>query len=149
MRHRRGGEESPSRRVLGREGEIDEPKALRGDVENLIDEALNQNPGNCPFMIFVDINVPHVPGIPMQERAWFHDVRMLIESLGAPSAAKPSDFNGLFLTNAPYHWDIAMPAPPAEHLMILPGAVRHALAPELAARVAGAVQGYGAVPDEV
>jgi hypothetical protein len=85
----------------------------------------------------------------LEERAWFHDIRILMESLGEPTANRPSDFNGLFLTNWPYHWEMTRPAPPAEYLSILPGVTRHPLRPDLLARIYAAVGGYGAIPPEV
>jgi len=69
-----------------------------------------------------------------------------MESLGEPTADRPSDFNGLFLTNWPYHWEMMRPAPPAEYLSILPGVARHPLGPDLLARIHAAVGGYGAIP---
>lgn len=155
--HDRGGGvriavESKSRRrsgVLHEPGDIDEVKALRGDVENLISEAFEQAPGGCPFMIFVDVNVPPVPGIPFQERAWFQDVWAAMQVLQTPTAEKPDDFNGLFLTTFPFHWEGAKPATLAEAVSVISTYPRYSVPEEVIARIVGAMQTYGIVPPEV
>jgi hypothetical protein len=144
--------ESKSRRRSGvphEPGQIDETKALRGDVENLISEAFEQAPGDCPFMIFIDVNVPPVPGIPFQERAWFQDVWAAMQALQTPTEEKPDDFNALFLTSFPFHWEGVKPATLAEAVSVIPSHARHQVPPEVMARIVGAMQTYGIIPPEV
>lgn len=135
--------------VLDYPGEIDKPKALRGDMEDLLNDAFRQAPGDCPFMIFVDLNVPPVRGIPLQERAWFQDVRAFMESLEEPTSNKPEDFNALFLMSFPFHWQGTNPATLEPTLHIIPLHARHSLPGEVMARVVGAVHSYGIVPREI
>src|SRR5712691_712983 len=56
--------------VLHEPGSINMTKAMRGEIDRLIEDAFQQSPRACPFMIFVDVNVPSTPAIPMQLRAW-------------------------------------------------------------------------------
>jgi hypothetical protein len=143
--------EAKSRRRAGNlheEGDIDEAKALRGDVENLISEAMGQASGVDPFMIFVDVNVPPVPGVPLQERAWFHDVWASMQSLPTASPQRPEEFNGLFLTTFPFHWEGKKPATPAENLSVIPEYPRHPIPFDVVGRIIAAVQSYGAIPPE-
>ncbi len=144
--------EAKSRRrpgVLHEPGEIDEVKALRGDVENLANEAFAQAPGGCPFMIFIDVNVPPVPGIPFHERAWFQDVWAAMQALQAPTPEKPADFNGLFLTTFPFHWEGVKPATFAEAVSMIPAYPRYPVPAEVMGRIVRAMQTYGTIPDEV
>ena len=134
--------------VLHYPGEVDELRALRGDVEGLVNEALMKDPGDSAFMIFIDLNVPPVPGIPIQERAWFQDVWGFMQSLEAPTPENPAECNGIFLTNFSYHWEGAKRASGGQYLWILPKYARHALAEELVGRIVGAVQAYGTIPRE-
>jgi hypothetical protein len=94
-RHRAG--------ILHQPGALDEARALRGDVEGLVNEGLAQASGRRPFMLFVDVNVLPVPGIPFHERAWFQDVWASMQALSEPTAARPDGFNGLFFTSFPFH----------------------------------------------
>lgn len=144
--------ETKSRRragVLHETGEIDEARALRGDVEHLLNEAFEQAPGDCPFMIFVDVNVPPVPGIPFHERAWFQDVWAAVQALGEPTPEKPDTFNALVLTTFPFRWEGANPATLAEAVSMLPMHTRHPLPQEVVGRIVSAIQDYGHFPREM
>ncbi len=53
--------ETKSRRrpgVLHQSGNMPAPEQLRADVDRLYREALQQDPGNRPFAIFLDVNLP-------------------------------------------------------------------------------------------
>jgi len=144
--------ESKSRRrpgILHEPGEINEAKALRGDVENLINEAFEQGPPSCAFMVFIDVNVPPVPRIPFHERAWFHDVWAAVQALQAPTSKNPADFNALFLTTFPFHWEGVRPATLAETVSMIPVHVRYSVPSEIIGRIVSAMRAYGTIPDEV
>src|SRR6185437_392475 len=49
-RHREG--------VLHRPGTVLPAEQLRADVDRLYRDALEQDPGSCPFAIFLDVNLP-------------------------------------------------------------------------------------------
>lgn len=135
--------------VLHQPGEVDELRALRGDVENLINRALEKDPQNSAFMVFIDLNAPHIPGIPVQERAWFYDVRGSLQSLPRPTSERPDDFNALFLTNYSYHWDETKRATGSENVSILSVSPRHRLPEELIGRIVAAVENYGRIPEAI
>jgi hypothetical protein len=140
-RHRSG--------VLHQPGVIDETRALRGDVEDLVNEGFAQASGGRPFMLFVDVNVPPVPGIPFHERAWFQDVWASMQAMGEPSAARPDEFNGLFFTSFPFHWEGSDIATLASPLSVISQAPRHPLPDEVVGRVVRSIQEYGKIPREV
>ena len=140
-RHRAG--------VLGQPGQIEEAKAVRGDVEGLINDALEQNPGNMPFMIFIDVNVPPVPGIPIQERAWFRDIWDSMQSVPAPAPTRPDEANALVFTNFAYHWDGSKPTSGTEYLYIASQHPKYPLTEALLGRIMAAVAAYGDVPVEM
>ena len=135
--------------VLGQPGEVHEARALRGDVEGLVNDALAQNPGGIPFIVFVDVNVPPVPGIPILERAWFRDVWDLIGSMAKPGPDRPDDVNAFIFTNFSYHWDGAKPSGGAEYVHVISQFPKHPLSAELIGRVLAAVRECGNVPREV
>jgi hypothetical protein len=144
--------EAKSRRrsgALHEGGEVDETKALRGDVENLVNEAFGQAPGDCPFMIFVDVNVPPVPGIRFHERAWFQDVWDAVKAL-PPTAEKLDDYNIIAFTTFTFLWEGAKPASPVESpLAIISKQPRYPLPEAVMDRIVAAILNYGHIPREV
>ncbi len=100
-------------------------------------------------MVFIDINVLPVPGIPFHERAWFHDVWDSVRALGESTPERPDDFNGLFLLTFPFRWEGKKPATMAEQVSMLPIHPRHPLPQDLIALIVSAVQSYGVIPREV
>jgi hypothetical protein len=130
-------------------GEIDLSRSLRGDIENLLNDAIGQNPGGCPFIIFVDLNVPTISGIPVTERAWFQDIWASMQSMGASNPANPDEVNAYFFTNFSYHWDGRKTAPGGEHLHIIPQHSKYAITPGILARIIAAIHSYGSIPKEI
>ncbi len=140
-RHRPGALDFP--------GQFDAVKAVRGDVEDKVNEALEQNPGDCPFMMFVDLNVPHDPGTPIQKRPWFKDVWAFMQSLTPPTVDNPDEFNTIYLTNFSYHWQGSQKASGGEYLFVHSSFPKYPLPTELVGRIAAAVAGYGSIPKEI
>jgi len=140
-RHRPGALDFP--------GEPDRSKAIRGDVEGLINQALEQNPGDGPFMIFVDLNVPLDPGAPVQERPWFKDVWTFMQSLTPATKDTPDEFNTIYLTNFSYHWQGSEKASAAERLFVHSAFPKYPIPPELVGHISGAVTSYGSIPKEI
>jgi hypothetical protein len=118
-------------------------------VENLINEALEQNPGDRPFMIFVDLNSPHKNELLIQERPWYQDVWASMQSLKKATPDNPDEFNSIFLTNFSYHWQGADKATGGDYLLIHSGYLKHTLPPELAGRIFDSVANRGNIPREI
>ena len=135
--------------ALGFPGEPDLDRAIRGDVERLINEALEQNPGDRPFMIFVDLNSPHNRELPIQQRPWYQDVWTSMQSLKKATPDDPDEFNSIFLTNFSYHWQGSEKATGGEYLLIHSGHPKHRLPPELSGRILDAVAQYGSIPKDI
>jgi hypothetical protein len=72
-RHRAG--------ILHHPGSPSEAVALKGDVEGLLREALEQNPGGMPFFVFIDLNLPLTPGIPTELKPWFKDLKDIFDRI--------------------------------------------------------------------
>jgi hypothetical protein len=36
----------------------------------LLRDATGQNPGDCPFLIFIDVNLPLTPDVPLMQKEW-------------------------------------------------------------------------------
>jgi hypothetical protein len=118
-------------------------------VDDLVNDAFDQAPGDCPFIVFVDVNVPPVPGVPVFERAWFQDVWHSVQALGEPTESDPEDFNGLFFTSFPFHWEGQNPGTLAQPVYVLPTITRHKVPMDVLSRIVAAVNDYGRVPPEL
>jgi hypothetical protein len=122
---------------------------MRGDIASLIDQALEQNPGGMPFVIFVDLNVPRDPGVPVEKRPWFQDVWTDMQSLGNPTPEKPHDFSAIFITNFSHHWSGPAISTGVEYLHIVSHRARYPLPDDLVGRLMAAVQNYSFVPRQL
>lgn len=139
-RHRAG--------VLHAPGVKDEEKLLKGDVKRLLNRALKQNPGNMPFMIFIDINSPPTPGKRIEDKQWFKDIKKMMKSYGAPTPENPDPCNGIFFTNYSYHYQTEKEAEPGEFLSIIPRYSKFPLpTPDFIKMLYSALNHYGNVPN--
>lgn len=133
--------------VLDRPGSFDEEKAIRGDVHHLIREALEQDPGGLPFVIFIDVNAPLTPDIDLSEKPWFKDVVGLLDEYEAPTVESPDPFSAVCFTNYSHHYQVGTEASPAEHVTVWPRYTRDPLDPMLSERLFNALAHYGVVPN--
>ncbi len=132
------------------EGAAEQEQLLRGDVKRLLDKAMTQNPKDKPFVVFVDVNAPLTPTVPMQEKPWYKDIRNMLDPTPAPTPEKPAEYTALFFTNFSPHYNGENQSDPNEYLTVIP---RYATYP-LPNAVFGdmlirSVQNYGFVPNLV
>ena len=144
--------EAKSRRragVLHEAGEEDPARAQEGrGVVRLLKSAVEQRPGDRPFVVFVDVNAPQTPGLPFREKQWVRDIQSIIEGLEPPSPQKRCPYNAVFFTNYPYHYQASNEAKPGEYLMEVPHYVEHPLPePRVMDWLVAALNNYGNVPD--
>ena len=140
-RHRAGGLHEP--------GTPDPNRIKRGDMASLIGQALEQNPGGYPFVVFVDVNVPREQGITIEERPWFKDVWADMQSLGNPTPDRPDEFSAIFFTNFWHNWSASALSAGLEYLHIVSCQARHPLPDNLVGRLMAGVQNYKFIPRQV
>lgn len=95
-RHRAG--------VKNTKGTTEQEMLLKGDVQKLFKKALKQNPKDKPFIVFIDVNSPLTPEIPLLEKQWFKDIKRMIGNYGTPTPEKPDDFTAVVFTNFSPHY---------------------------------------------
>lgn len=139
-RHRKG--------VLHQPGNLDINAVLRGDVHRLFNEALKQNPGDIPFIIFIDLNALPTPNIKFPDKPWFEDLKTMIASYGESAPENPDPYNAIFATNFAYYYGgPETQYPPGEYLSIIPKHPKYPLStPAILTDIYSAVQNYGKVP---
>jgi len=138
-RHRPGAIHTP--------GIAEEEKLLRGDIGRLLREALQQNPGNLPFLVFIDLNSPLTPNLEMQNKPWFKDIREILDQYETPTLERPDSWTGLFLTNYSYHYQTEKEADSGERLAVLPLFATHPLPFNFLGMLNRALSSYGNVPN--
>ena len=118
-------------------------EVLGADVDSLFRKALAKDPGDRPFMIFIDINLPFSPQEGL-EKPWIKDMERVVE---AGPTADPSPYNLFVVTNHAWHYDGAGLARGGEYLQVLPNQPRHPI-DALAAidAILRQVDAYGSVP---
>lgn len=116
--------EAKSRR---RSGVLHEPQKyegavkMKGDIGNLLRDALTQKPDGHAFVIFVDLNLP-ATNSEFPDKPWFNDVREILGDIDriVEEAGKPQKYNAIFVTNfASYYGDPDKVAPHGEHVSIV------------------------------
>jgi len=112
-KHRKG--------VLHTGGKVkDRAQLLWGDVQRLYRHALEQNPGNIPFIVFIDLNSPQTPKISWQNKPWLKDIKKMMEKSPLNKPDKPDPCTGLVFTNYSYHYQTDKEASAGEHLLSWP-----------------------------
>ncbi len=141
--------ETKSRRRKGRLNEVGEAKdeaELSADVYNLYQEATAQNPGDKPFAIFIDINLPHQPTRAGTNKTWTAEVEEILKKYGAANPENPAPFSFVFFTNFAWHFRGREAAYTPEHYFsFVPGAT-HQISQQTFDAIGWAVHRYGSLP---
>jgi hypothetical protein len=118
---------------------------LRADVGRLIREAMEQNPGTGPFLIFIDVNLPFSPQTPP---AWFQEVTTFLneQSLAKPKEHEP--VSGVVATNYSWYFEGTQPSSDPEVVFFPNAAATYPLPDTFWAALSRALSEYGAIPDE-
>lgn len=80
-RHRRG--------TLHEEGVATDPAGLLAEVDGLYKKAVEKNPGDMPFAIFIDVNLPHQPGHLGLDKTWAAEIRETLEQYAKANPGVP------------------------------------------------------------
>jgi hypothetical protein len=141
-RHKRG--------VLGHPGTFDQAAAMKADVSRLMRDAIDQGPQGIPFAIFIDVNCPATPGVPIFEKAWWGDLKEILDAFGTPSPEKPDPFNALCFTNFAYHYHAErVNHAGGEYVAAISRYSKHTMVyPDLLAKMVASLQSYGSIPNE-
>jgi len=134
--------------VKHREGSTTPENLLKGDVNNLLQKALKQNPKDKPFVAFIDVNARLTPKTPMAEKPWYMDIRNILDPTPAPTTENPAEYTALFFTNFSPHYNGENQSDPNEYLTVIPKYALHPLPNAMFGEMLlRAVQNYGFVPN--
>jgi hypothetical protein len=74
------------------------------DIEGLYDDAMTHNPGNMPFAVFIDVNLPHEPDRQGLEKLWFQQVKEMMGTRPTPTTQDPDFCSLRGFTNFGWHY---------------------------------------------
>ena len=123
---------------------------IRGDVQNLFDDALRQKPDGMPFVVFIDLNCPPTEGVSPFDKTWWEGLRQSLDTHDAIKEGKEDKtdaFNAVIVTNFSTHYfgeEVAQVI--GEKLLIKSLRPRDSLPEGALAAIWGAVNRYGAFP---
>lgn len=58
----------------------------------------------CHFAVFIDVNLPITPNVPMDDKPWVKDVKKLVDKKLGGVAPQEYPLNAAFFTNFSYHY---------------------------------------------
>jgi hypothetical protein len=91
-----------------RPGALEERGVMTDDpahakIKEHYENALQQNPGGMPFLVFVDVNLALTPATPPMEKAWVKEAMKCFDDRRQEGKATDPD-TGLILTNFGWHY---------------------------------------------
>jgi len=102
-------------------------------------------------LIFIDVNVPPTPGLPLDTKPWIKGVNVVFDKMrAAESEREATPWSAIVATNFSLHLaDENVPAPPVEAGMAWSAHTRHPIPEHLRAAIVQQVVEYGKIPDEI
>ena len=139
-RHRPGVLEQPVR--------ADQPVVPpAAKIKEHYEEALRQNPGGMPFLVFVDVNLPLTPAVRSMEKTWVKEAMKCFDD--RRQEGKPTDADtGLVLTNFGWHYYQDRGTPPGEFMVVRAEQPQYPVQVETWDSLDRALNEYGLVLDE-
>jgi hypothetical protein len=133
-----------------RAGVLNERGAFREDapaeIRRLYESAAGQNPGDLPFLIFIDVNLPLTPDVPPLEKDWIKEAMRAFEHRDAEGLQNYD--TALILTNFGWHFSRDEGSPPGENMWARTENPRFPVRPETLDLLGRAISEYGKVVDE-
>ena len=121
-------------------------RLLKGDIRQLFNRALKKDPGNMPFMIFIDVNSPLTPDTQLFEKDWVNDIKKMFAAYPTPTPDSPDPYTMLCVTNYSHHYQGEDIAVAGEHLIVRSPYVRNPVPTNILNQLDRGIAGYGYVP---
>jgi hypothetical protein len=116
-------------------------------MKRLFREALEQNPKDFPFAVFIDVNLPPTPSVPHEQKTWVQEAKRIVEKKLVNLDPGDYPLSAAFFTNFSYHYQSEKEAEQAESMSII---IPHPMYPppdeKLFNSIHGALTHYGFVP---
>jgi len=133
-----------------RSGVLHERGAYRenapAEIKRLYETALGQNPGRLPFLVFIDVNLPLSPEVPIMEKEWVKEAMQTFEHR-RKEEREDSD-TALVLTNFGWHFSRDARTRSGEYITVLAGKPNYPIRSQTLQLLERALSEYGLVVDE-
>jgi len=117
-------------------------------IKRLFRKALEQNPKDVPFAVFIDVNTPPTPDFVDNEIQWINEAQSIVDRKLKNLAPEEYPLNAIFFTNYSYHYQTENEAEQGE---VCGKVVEHPKfpppSPEFFGYLRGALTHYGFVPN--
>lgn len=104
--------------ILHKDGKYD--GEIWANIRRHYRKAMKQNPGDKPFLIFIDINAPQTPGVNPLEKPWIKEVREMHDKIPINSPENLALCSGIVFTNYSFHYQEENQATAGECLVDIP-----------------------------
>jgi hypothetical protein len=108
------------------------------EIKRLYESALGQNPGGLPFVVFIDVNLPLTPQVPIIEKNGVREAMQAFDHKIHSDAA-------LILTNFGWYFSRSPQSPPGEFIIARHEKARYDIAEETWTLLQRALSEYGLV----
>lgn len=116
------------------------------EIRRLYESALGQNPGGMPFVVFIDVNLPLSPEVPINQKEW---VREAMQAFGYREQEERTDPDtALILTNFGWYFTREPKLAPGEFMVARHENPQYRIAEETWTLLVRALSEYGLVIDE-
>jgi hypothetical protein len=105
--------------MLNIEGDFPDASKLRADVQSLLNQALAQNPGDRPFAVFIDVNLPHEVEKDWPKKKWAGDIQEILAHYPSPTSKEPSPYTFIAFTNFAWHYEGTKKAAGSEAILVV------------------------------
>lgn len=133
-----------------RAGVLNERGAFREDapaeIRRLYESAAGQNPGDLPFLIFIDVNLPLTPDVDPLKKDWIVEAMRMFEHRDLEGLRNYD--TALILTNFGWHFEREEGTPAGENMWAQAENPRFPVRGETLELLARAISEYGKVVDE-
>lgn len=139
---------SKVRKGVLHEGGISKDYQLWSNVTGPYRDALSQNPDTIPFFIFVDINSPPTPDIPILEKPWAKEILTSRKQNPLNKPDNPDPCTGIIFTNYSYHYQTSNEAKAnGEALLVLPDYPKYIAPENFLKKLHTTISGYNYIPN--
>ncbi|MFA6475997.1 MAG: SEC-C domain-containing protein [Candidatus Paceibacterota bacterium] len=135
--------------ILHTPGDVNGSKINGGGIQRLLNQAFKKTEcGKMPFLVFVDINVPHEESGDFKKIPWVKNIFKNASHSKNVTKENPSAWNALYFTNFSFHYQADEKASSGQNLQALPPFVMHPVSDStLFPAILRALQYYGDIPD--
>jgi hypothetical protein len=116
------------------------------EIKRLYESAVGQNPGGMPFAVFIDVNLPVTPEVPITEKRWLREAKRAFEYRRQEERVDSDTV--LVLTNFGWYFSREPQLPPGEFITAQHENPQFKITGETWTLLARALSEYGLVIDE-